>query len=178
MDVTIGPMWETETSASLEPYVNLADGFEELYSREYPTLVAMAIALTGSRNDGEDMVQDTMVRTFLHWKRVKRFANPAAWCVKVLTNLCRDRWRRGRIEQRAWTRHGASNREVAGPSADHLAFWQSVRSLPTRWRMVMVLFYAGDHTTNEISSILGIPEGTVRSDLSRARQALARDTER
>jgi DNA-directed RNA polymerase specialized sigma24 family protein len=39
----------------------------------------------------------------------------------------------------------------------------------------MALFYALDHTTAEVASILDVPEGTVRSDLSRARLALARE---
>jgi len=57
--------------------------------------------------------------------------------------------------------------------SDVVAFWQVVRSMPSRPRMVGALFYAGDHTTAEIASILECPEGTVRSDLSRARVVLA-----
>ena len=62
---------------------------------------------------------------------------------------------------------------VDGPSPDALAFWDSVRRLPERHRTVMVLYYAGDRSVAEVASILSIPEGTVRSDLTRARAALA-----
>ena len=54
-----------------------------------------------------------------------------------------------------------------------MAFWAAVRRLPERHRMVMVLHYAGDRTVPEVASILSVPEGTVRSDLTRARAALA-----
>ena len=44
------------------PVVTNGGSFELLYRREYPDLVAVARALTGDRNDGEDLVQDTMGR--------------------------------------------------------------------------------------------------------------------
>ena len=55
-----------------------------------------------------------------------------------------------------------------------MAFWAAVRTLPTRPRLVVSLYYALEHTTPEVASILGVPEGTVRSDLTRARLALAK----
>ncbi len=61
---------------------------------------------------------------------------------------------------------------TTGPSEDVVAFWAAVRSLPERQRLVVALHYAGDQTTVEVASILGVPEGTVRSDLSRAREVL------
>ena len=45
--------------------MSLTSGFEEVYRREYPGLVAVATALTGDLRDGEDVVQDTMVKAFV-----------------------------------------------------------------------------------------------------------------
>jgi RNA polymerase sigma-70 factor (ECF subfamily) len=50
-----------------------------------------------------------------------------------------------------------------------------VRDLPERPRMAVVLHYAGDRPVAEVAEILGVPEGTIRSDLSRARSALIRE---
>ena len=50
-----------------------------------------------------------------------------------------------------------------------------MRELPQRPRLAVTLYYAGDRTTAEVATILDVPEGTVRSDLSRARIALARE---
>ena len=50
-----------------------------------------------------------------------------------------------------------------------LAFWAAVRTLPTRPRTVVALHFAGERTMADIASILGVPEGTVRSDIARAR---------
>jgi DNA-directed RNA polymerase specialized sigma24 family protein len=54
-----------------------------------------------------------------------------------------------------------------------IAFWDIVRSMPTRPRTVVALHYAGGHSLVEIAAILGIPDATVRSDWLRARTLLA-----
>jgi DNA-directed RNA polymerase specialized sigma24 family protein len=45
--------------------ISLTSGFEDVYRREYPGLVADATALSGDLQDGEDVVQDTMVKGFV-----------------------------------------------------------------------------------------------------------------
>ena len=47
--------------------MSLTSEFEDVYRREYPGLVAVATALTGDLRDGEDAVQDTMVKAFVRW---------------------------------------------------------------------------------------------------------------
>ena len=54
-----------------------------------------------------------------------------------------------------------------------VAFWAVVRTLPSRPRMVVALYFAGDRSAKEIAAVLGCPEGTVYSDLSRSRVILA-----
>jgi RNA polymerase sigma factor (sigma-70 family) len=148
-------------------------GFEDLYRLEYPGLVAVATAMTGDRLDGEDLVQDTMVKTFIHWGRVRRMDRPGAWCHRVLVNACRSKIRRRRVERRYLEQSRHRELWSAGPSPDVVAFWTAVRTLPQRPRMVVALFFAGDRSTSEIATILDCPEGTVCSDLSRARVVLA-----
>jgi RNA polymerase sigma factor (sigma-70 family) len=144
-------------------------GFEEVYRREYPQLVAVATALTGDGREGEDAVQDTMVKAFVRWNRVGRMDLPGAWCHRVLVNACRSRWRRRRTEQQFWARSRSAEPTTSEPSADVIAFWTLVRQLPSRPRMVVTLHFAGERTMPEIASILNVPEGTVRSDIARAR---------
>jgi RNA polymerase sigma-70 factor (ECF subfamily) len=148
--------------------------FESMYRHEYPGLVAVATAITGDYRDGEDLVQDTMVRAFIRWDSLIRFDRPGAWCNRVLVNLCRSRLRRRRIEQQANRRWQRREPVSGGPGPDVIAFWSLVRAMPSRPRNVTALYYAGEHTTVEIARILRVPEGTVRSDLSRARAVLAR----
>ena len=153
---------------SIEP-MSLTSGFEDVYRREYPGLVAVATALTGDVRDGEDAVQDTMVRAFVRWDHVGRLERPGAWCHRVLLNACRSRWRRRRTEVRFWSRSRREEPSIAEPSADVMVFWAVVRELPSRPRLSVTLHFAGERTMAEIASILDVPEGTVRSDIARAR---------
>ena len=148
-------------------------GFEDLYRREYPGLVAVATALSG--HEGEDLVHDVMVRALTNWSRVRDLERPGGWCHRVLVNVCRSRWRRKMTEARFWSRRRREEPSSPGPSADVLAFWAAARELPQRPRLAVTLYYAGDRSTAEVATILDVPEGTVRSDLSRARTALARE---
>jgi len=154
------------------PYVHNGGTFEELYRREYPNLVAVARALTGDRHDGEDLVQDTMVKAFIKWDRVRRYERPGGWCLRVLTHACRDHWRHRRTRARFLARQRHVAQVVDGPAVEFMAFWQAVRRLPERPRLVVTLFYAGDRSVAEVAAIAKVPEGTVKSDLARARVVL------
>ena len=152
--------------------MSLTLAFEDVYRREYPGLVAVATALTGDVRDGEDVVQDTMVKAFVRWDAVARLERPGGWCHRVLVNACRSRWKRRRREVRLWSLLSRDERSVDGPSADVIAFWALVRELPSRPRLSVTLHFAGERTMAEIASILDVPEGTVRSDIARARAVI------
>ena len=53
-------------------------------------------------------------------------------------------------------------------------FWAVVRELPSRPRLAVTLHFAGERTMAEIASILDVPEGTVRSDIARARVVITK----
>lgn len=147
--------------------------FDDLYRREFPGLVAVATALSGA--DGEDIVHDAMVKALANWERVRHLERPGGWCHRVLVNLCRSKHRRRSTEARYLARHRRDEATTADVSADVLSFWSAVRELPERPRHAVVLYYAGDRPVAEIATIMNVPEGTVRSDLSRAREALRRE---
>lgn len=153
--------------------VTLTVLFEDFYRAEYPSLVAVATAMLGSVESAEDLTQDTMVKSLVRWDRVRRLDRPGGWAHRVLLNACTSWWRRRRTEANHIARLRREEPSVAGPSPEALAFWAAVRRLPERHRTVMVLHYAGDRSVAEVASILAVPEGTVRSDLTRARAALA-----
>jgi RNA polymerase sigma-70 factor, ECF subfamily len=152
--------------------VPVAWRFEDVYRREYPGLVAVAVAMTGDRDDAPDLVHDTMVKAFVRWDRVARLDRPGAWCHHVLVNICRSRLRRRTTEWRYLGRLRRVEPASPEPSPTTVLFWQVVRTLPTRPRSVVALHFAADLSSVQIAEVLGIPEGTVRSDLASARRVV------
>ena len=150
--------------------------FEDLYRREYPNLIAVATALSG--RDGEDLVQDAMLRALGRWSTVRQLDRPGGWCHRVLVNLCRSAWRRKLVEARFISSLRRDEQSTIGPTEDVVAFWAAVRELPERPRLAFALHYAGDRSLAEVAAILGVPEGTVSSDLTRARSFLKTRIER
>jgi RNA polymerase sigma factor (sigma-70 family) len=148
--------------------------FEALYRGEYPGLVAVASAMTGDRDGAHDLVQDTMVKAFIRWDRVSQLERPGAWCHHVLLNACRSRIRRRITEWRYVARQRSSEPVVPAVSADSIVFWEVVRAMPSRPRSVVALYFCAELTSVEIAKVLGVPEGTVRSDLSIARRSVMR----
>jgi RNA polymerase sigma-70 factor, ECF subfamily len=161
-----------DVSVTLAPGVGVASdaGFDEFYRREWPALVRVGVALTGSRAVAEELAQEAMLRVLTRWKRVSEYDKPGAFARRVLLNLATSSLRRRRVEARALRRRGADD-EVAWSSST-AEFWAVVRELPARQANMVVLYYGDDRSTADIAEILGVAEGTVRSTLAQARAAL------
>jgi RNA polymerase sigma-70 factor (sigma-E family) len=144
-----------------------------LAERGRPLLHA-AIALTGSRDDGEDLLQAAVERV-LRKPRALR-GDPEGYLRQVLYNLAADGWRRGgRWRQRLpLLRTAASDPEPDATSQvdlrDALVRW--LIQLPPRQRAVIVLRYWEQLSEAETAAVLGCSAGTVKSAASRGLQRL------
>ena len=152
--------------------------FADVYRREYPRLVAVAAALTGDRDGAQDLAQDTLVKALIRWARLSEMESPGAWCHHVLVNACRSTRRRRLTELAYLGRLRRTAPTSPEPSTDTIAFWAIVRTLPSRPRAVVALHFAADLTSVQIAEVLGVPEGTVRSDLAAARRVVMREMQR
>jgi len=148
------------------------EDFEAFYQAAYPALVADLYTLTGDWAAAQDVAQESFVRAWVRWSRVGRYDNPAAWVHHVGRRLAVSRWRRAATAAAALVRHGApSSMEEPGP--DRVALVRALRRLPERQRQALVLHHMAGLTVAEIAADAGVAEGTVKSWLSRGRQALA-----
>jgi RNA polymerase sigma-70 factor (ECF subfamily) len=141
-----------------------------------PRLRAYARALTRDSGSADDLVQDTLLRALPALPGLRTETNLRAWTFTVLRNLFFERARRLRIEQRALA-HAAA--EEAVPSAqDGVAEVRRLDGLLGQLspllREALILVGAQGLSYEEAAGICGVPAGTVKARVSRARAQLSR----
>lgn len=143
--------------------------------QEYPSVVKLAYALSGSRTGAEDIAQEAFLRAYRDWQRVGSYEHQAAWVRRVAANLAASGLRRRLVEARALARLAARREPALDPlPAGNADFWAAVRTLPHRQAQAVALYYLEDLSTQQIARVLDCAEGTVRAHLAKGRQALAR----
>ena len=149
----------------------------------------VARGVSRSKEEAEDLMQETYARAFRSWQSFTPGTNLRAWLLRVLTNLNIDRGRRAqrtpdsqpleegdyflynRIE--AATGETEEERVLDRLSQDHVA--EALAEVPHDFRDVVVLVDIGDFTYAEAAQILDIPIGTVMSRLHRGRRILKKE---
>jgi RNA polymerase sigma-70 factor (sigma-E family) len=142
-----------------------------------PALRRKAYLLCGDWSAADDLVQDVLVAMYQQWARIVRGGQVDACASRVLAgkhvDARRRPWRRerplGRVPDAVDTVSERSFGEVddrEGPLRAGLA------SLPATQRVVLVLRFTDDLSVEQIAQVLGIPEGTVKSRLSRGTDAM------
>ena len=149
------------------------DVFAALVSRQSAFVFRVAYSVLRNASDAEDVVQETFLKIYRsgRWKDIrdeKAFLARAAWRLAI---GC------ARTAQRETShvdiRCGHDNPEQTAMSADWDAtVHRLVEALPKELRLPLALSVLDELTSREIGTIMGIPEGTVRRRLMRARQIL------
>ena len=150
-------------------------GFDDFVESEFTNVLALALAVLHDRDDAFDVAQETTARTFARWDDVAAMDRPGAWARRVALNLATDTLRRRARRQRLHLRLRSQPPPIAdeqGTVEWDRTFWAEVAALPRRQRNAVVLHYVEDLAIADIAAIVDSPEGTVKSDLSRARGRL------
>lgn len=143
-----------------------------LYAASYSRLVQVLTLVAGDRAEAEDVVQEAFVRLVPRWSKISTYDDPEAWVRAVAFRILSNRFRRARTAAAASRRReGAA--PAAEPSGEGVDVARALAALPLGQRQVVVLHHLLDLPVAEIAAALGIPAGTVKSRLSRARIALA-----
>jgi RNA polymerase sigma-70 factor (sigma-E family) len=151
------------------------DAFDAFYLKEYPAVVGLAYALSGSRWAAEDLAQEAFLAAYRNWNRIADYEQPEAWVRRVVANLSVSAFRRSASEAKALARV-VMRRAAFVPeiSAEDAEFWRAVRSLPRRQAQVVALYYLEDRAVAEVAKMLGMAPGTVKKHLHDGRRTLAR----
>jgi RNA polymerase sigma-70 factor (ECF subfamily) len=168
------------------------DGFTRLVTRYEGKIYNLAYRMLGNREEAEDITQETFLHTFRALGSFRLEERFSPWIYKIASNLCLDRLRK--------LKHSAGSLDAPlGPDGDmplQVADWSSapdrlceesevradtqeaISSLPPKYKVVVVLRHMHDLSYDEIARILGVPQGTVKTRLFRAREILRRRLER
>ncbi|GGM10613.1 SigE family RNA polymerase sigma factor [Dactylosporangium sucinum] len=146
--------------------------FEEFVEARLQALLRYAVMLTGDPHTAQDLVQETMIRAQLKWRRVATSQTPERYVKRMLTNAYVD-LHRGSWLKRVVLRGFPSTLDRA--VADHVdasverdQMWAWLATLPARQRAALVLRYYEGLNDTEIADVLQCAVGTVRSSISRA----------
>jgi RNA polymerase sigma-70 factor (ECF subfamily) len=145
--------------------------FEEFYDAVFGRLVGQLFLVTGDLHDAEDAVQEALTRAAARWTQLREYEVPEAWVRRVAMNLASDGFRRARRRLAVAVRLRPADADP--PSLDGLAVTAALRELPASQRATVVLYHLLDLPVEQVAAELGVPVGTVKSRLTRARRALA-----
>jgi len=146
---------------------------DHFVATEYPKVVAAVGLITGNRQGAADAVQEAIVG-FLAKPPAHPVKNLAAWITVVASNRVRDGYRSAAAQNRALSKLGTPREEIDDPTelldVDVMA---ALKLLPMQQRQVCMLHYLLDQSVETIAEGLGVSSGTVKTQLHRARKALA-----
>lgn len=155
--------------------------FERMVEEFADRIYGVALRITGSASDAEDVVQDTFLAAFRHWTSFRGEAAPSTWLYRIAVNesLMRIRGRRP-----------VTYLDETGYDAPQVADWseeihrraelselreqleQGIARLPEDYRVVLVLRDVEGLATAEVAEVLDLSEAAVKSRLHRARALL------
>ena len=159
--------------------------FEQSVRPHFARLYRLAWRLTGSKDAGEDLFQELMIKAFASLDKIETLDRPGPWLARVMYNLFVDQHRRFARQRMLLVEEGQLGGEVlaafAGkddPELDSLQAEHTRRleaalgEISEEHRIVVLLHDADGHKITEIQELMGIPAGTIKSRLHRARAHL------
>jgi RNA polymerase sigma-70 factor (sigma-E family) len=144
---------------------NDVEAFDAFVRARYAELLRYGRALTGSVEEGADLVQDALERTLRAWPRVRSREDPEGYVRRTMVNrhinTIRRRHREPAMDPLGWT-----------TPEDDRAVWEAIRLLPPRQQAVIAMRYFEDLSVAQTAERLGVSEGTVKSQTAKAKEHL------
>ena len=162
---------------------------EKLIKLQGKSIYQFCYHLTGCRDEADDLYQETLCKAYEIRKRIKNpedetlFEKERNYCMGIAIRLYKNLYRKKtrRMEESLDNEQNAYHTKIASDfSIEELVerkqiqvqLRKSIQSLPFKQRTVIYLFYFADLSVKDISALLRIPEGTVKSRLNIAKKNL------
>jgi len=144
--------------------------FSELIQANLTSMYRVAKGILSSEDDIEDALQTTTLIAFDKIKTLRNDKYFKTWLIRILINECNKLYNRNRkslkdikeVKEESYTIDKSINIDL----------YNAINKLSDELRVTTILFYFNDLTYKEISKVLDIPEGTVKSRISRAKDRL------
>src|SRR5881227_1422249 len=187
---TVAPVDDSQDAQRLAAEARDRVRFEEDALALADQVYRVARHLASSREDAEELVQETYARAFRSWRSFTPGTNMRAWLLRILTNLNIDRGRRQQrapqmqpleandyflYDRLAENGDGVSDEEQVVERLSQDDIVTALSAVPHDFRDVLVLVDLGDFSYADAAQILDIPVGTVMSRLHRGRRILKRE---
>jgi RNA polymerase sigma-70 factor, ECF subfamily len=163
------------------------DAFADIVEIYSNSIFQLGYRMLGNRQEAEDIAQEAFIRAYVNIKSFNQDLKFSTWLFRIATNLCIDRIRKKKpdyfLDAEVPGTDGltmysqlASNTPLPEKELESLELQESVQQeilkLPEKYRSVIVLKYIEELSLNEISEILDLPLGTVKTRIHRGREAL------
>ena len=154
--------------------------FEELYHRHFRRVFALCLRMMGNPTEAEDMTQDVFVQLF---NKIGMFRGESAfttWLHRMTVNQVLMHFRKKSTRSELLTDEGETPIQIVQgtanpnsmPVVDRISLERALKQLPVGYRTVFVLHDIEGYEHYEIANMLGIAEGTSKSQLHKARLKL------
>ncbi|MED1203885.1 RNA polymerase sigma factor SigW [Heyndrickxia acidicola] len=163
------------------------NAFGEIVEIYKDKVFQICFRMLGNRHEAEDIAQEAFLRAYVNISSFNQDRNFSTWLYRIATNLCIDRIRKKKPDYYLdaevpgtegldmYSQIAASGispeSEVEGMELQEIV-QKEISALPEKYRSVIILKYLEDLSLNEISEILDMPLGTVKTRIHRGREAL------
>lgn len=141
-------------------------------------LYKIAKTRISSDDDIEDLIQDTMIETYKHIKKLREPEKFKMWVIKILVNKCNKLYKKKYRKDISIDEYNMENYIILNSQKDiedDLNFYYLIKKLKYEERIVLILHYMEQYSVKDISKILRINENTVKTHLFRARERIKKD---
>ncbi|WP_370832373.1 RNA polymerase sigma factor [Clostridium sp.] len=145
------------------------EAFLELINENKLNIYRVARGILSNEHDIGDAIQNTIIKAYEKINTLKKNEFFRTWLVRILINECNEIIRKNK---RIVSINESNHEEKYNDYYENIDLTNAINSLSEELRVTTVLFYFEDMSIKDIALILNIPNGTVRSRLSRARKIL------
>ncbi len=155
--------------------------FEKYIGRYSADLTRLCVSLCGNFSDAEDLFQETWLKALKNYKKFDESKPFEKWLFTICVNTYKNSVNTAFFKKRRLFQSDEEERaffecipQYDEEKDDYTQLYKAISSLSKKHRIVIALYYFKDYSIDEISQIINVPTGTVKSRLSYARAQIKR----